>query len=139
MTLKPWFARIVIFHVATLNVCFLSFRKFQEINFQECCICYIEEIVIIRRNEPAYSSNLKLHSKGMWRCSQSFSFFPFFVPSSLVKKVKSKNPPCLVSFGSFLAVYWFYWQVHHFGSKIWLSQKTALCWSHDLHMAKMAS
>ena len=117
MTLKPWFARIVIFHVATLNVCFLSFRKFQEIDFQECCICYIEEIVIIRRNEPACSSNLKLHSKGMWRCSQSFSFFPFFVPSSLVKKVKSKNPPCLVSFGSFLAVYWFYWQVHHFGSK----------------------
>ena len=136
MTLKPWFARIVIFHVATLNVCFLSFRK---LIFRNVIFVILRKLLIIRRNEPACSSNLKLHSKGMWRCSQSFSFFPFFVPSSLVKKVKSKNPPCLVSFGSFLAVYWFYWQVHHFGSKIWLSQKTALCWSHDLHMAKMAS
>ena len=90
----------------------------------------LRKLLIIRRNEPACSSNQNCTVRVCEGVFQSLGFFPFFVPSSLVKKVKSKNPPCLVSFGSFLVVYWFYWQVHHFGSKIWLSQKIQPCAGH---------
>ena len=132
----------MIFHVVTLNAYFLSFRKFQELIFRNVIyviFVILRKLLIIRRNEPACSSNQNCTVRVCEVFLRVLGFFSIFCAQFPSKKVKSKNPPCLVSFGSFLAVYWFYWQVHHFGSKIWLSQKTVLCWSYDLHMAKMAS
>ena len=73
---KTLIARIVIFFSCCYFECLFS--KFQEISgnwfsgMWFVIFVILRKLLIIRRNEPACSSNLKLHSKGMWRCFSEF-------------------------------------------------------------------